>query len=476
MLHKLKISLVISTYQVGKIIIISSVKTDKLIQLMRTYSNAMGMAINNDKLAVATLDEVIVLKNRPELAKTYPNKPNVYDGIYIPTARYNTGALALHDMEYVDDKLVAVNTNFSCLSYINEENSFTPFWQPPFISELKPEDRCHLNGLAVENDEIKYLTALGSSNTAQGWRNNKMSGGILMEYPSGKIILDGLAMPHSPRIYNGKLYLLNSAKGELILVNTQTGTYEVVVKLGAFARGMTLHGDYLFIGVSKLRHNSKAFADLEIAKTSFSGIVAVYLPYKTIVGSFKYEMSVEEIYDVKIIDNYLRPSILDVEMELHRKAISIPEGSFWNLSRDDYSKQDNSKQVSFSFKILKNLKKQDLLNNLLPLIYPVFSDEIKNKAETENLTALVTLANNKAVAMTVFEIKEDKTAQIHSVFVLPQFRKQTIATNMLLQIEKLFIQNNISYSEAICNKEIKNTEIINKLFSKTKNINLIFQE
>jgi len=332
LLHNLKISLAISTYQAGKVVMISSIDTDRLIQLTRTYKNAMGMAKANNKLAVATTDEVVLLKNRPRLAKSYPNKQNVYDGIFIPTARYNTGTLALHDMEFIDDKLIAVNTNFSCLSEIDANNSFNPIWKPPFITELKPEDRCHhLNGLAVDNKKIKYLTALGSTDTVQGWRDNKMNGGVLMKYPNGEIILDNLSMPHSPRIINGELYLLNSAKGELIVVDVENKTYEVVVKLKAFARGMAVFGDYLFIGVSKLRHNSKVFADLEIAKTSFAGIIAVYLPYKSIVGSFKYEMSIDEIYDVKVIDESIRPSILSPEMDIHKKAISTPNGCFWNI-------------------------------------------------------------------------------------------------------------------------------------------------
>ncbi|MBI9067829.1 MAG: TIGR03032 family protein [Salinivirgaceae bacterium] len=474
LLHKLKISLAISTYQAGKVIMVSSVDSDKLIQLTRTYKDAMGMAVSQNKLAIASFDEVTVLKNRPELAKSYPTKKNVYDAIYIPTARYNTGSLALHDMEFMNDKLVAVNTSFSCLSYIDSENSFTPFWQPPFITELQPEDRCHMNGLAVENNQIKYLTALGNTNTVQGWRNNKMVGGILMEYPSGKIILDRLAMPHSPRVFNGKLYVLNSAKGELICVDPTTGTYEVVVKLGAFARGMSLHGDYLFIGVSKLRHNSKAFSDLEIAKTSFSGIIAVYLPYKSIVGSLKYEMSVDEIYDVKVISNSLRPSLLSPDMEIHKKAITTPNGSFWALLPEE--KQQLQNQSKFSFQKLKISKGKDLIKNFSPLIHGEFISELNRNAFNENLTAIVALTGGKAVAMTVFEITKERKAYIHSVFVMQAFRQQAIATNLLLQTEKIVTQNNIVEAQAIYDAKTHNAEIIKKLFNKSEIINLIPKE
>ena len=331
LLYNLKISLALSTYQAQKVIILSPNEEDKLIQLPRTFPTAMGMAQEGNRLAVATKNTVEVLVNSESLAKDYPQKPGVYDAMYLPRATYHTGPLALHDMAFdIENKLIAVNTLFSCLSYIDQNNSFTPFWQPPFIDELAPEDRCHLNGMAMENGEIKYLTALGTTNTKGGWRENKMQGGIVMEYPSGRIILDGLGMPHSPRLYDGKLYVLNSTQGELIRVDPVKGSYEVVCNIGGFARGIDKVGDYLFIGISKLRHNSKSFSDLPIAKTSFAGVVAVYLPFGSVSGGVKYQMSVDEIYDIKAI-HALRPNLLSPDMEVHKLAISIPGINFWGI-------------------------------------------------------------------------------------------------------------------------------------------------
>ena len=329
LLYNLNISIALSTYQAGKVIMISAYDKERLIQFPRTFESAMGMALADNKLAIATKNTVEVLKNLPDLAQTYPQKPNTYDTMYVPRASYYTGYLALHDMAYVNKQLVAVNTLFSCLSYIDDNKSFTPFWQPPFIDDLKPEDRCHMNGMAVENDEIKYLTALGSGNKAQEWRDKKMSGGIIMEYPSGKILTEGLSMPHSPRIFNNKLYVLNSAQGELLEIDRETGKKKLVVNLGGFARGMEIVGDYLFIGVSKLRHNSKVFNDLPIASSSYAGIVAVHLPYKTIVGSVRYRMSVDEIYDVKILANIKRPNILAKDNKLKDSIISVNNNSYW---------------------------------------------------------------------------------------------------------------------------------------------------
>jgi len=334
LLHNLGISLAISTYQAGKVIILSSVGKDKLIQLPRTFDSPMGMATAPNGLAVATKNEVIVLRNSTGLAQGYPQKPGVYDGIFVPRATYYTGQVSMHDMEYMPNKeLVGVNTAFSCLCKVDDNFSFTPFWKPDFISKVVPEDRCHLNGMATENGEIKYLTALGKTDSVQGWRKDKMNGGLVIEYPSGKIIADGLGMPHSPRVYDGKLYVLNSTQGELIKIDTETGKHEVVCKLGGFARGMSRFGDYLFIGISKLRHNSEVFRDLPIAKSSFAGVVAIYLPYGSMAGSFKYKMTVDEIYDVKVLPNLKRPSLLSPSMDIHKHSLVTPKNSFWAVQQ-----------------------------------------------------------------------------------------------------------------------------------------------
>ena len=136
-------------------------------------------------------------------------------------------------------------------------------------------------------------------------------------------------MPHSPRIFDNKLYVLNSAQGELLEIDRKTGEKQLIVKLDGFARGMEKIGDYLFIGVSKLRHNSKVFNDLPIAETSFAGVIAVHLPYKSIVGFARYKMSVDEIYDIKILPNITRPNILALNNEFSSSTIAFDNQYYW---------------------------------------------------------------------------------------------------------------------------------------------------
>lgn len=340
LLWQLNISLAISTYQAGKVVLISARDQDHLVQLPRTFAKAMGIAFKGNQLAIATQDEVVVLANHPDLAASYPVQPNLYDAFYVPRASYYTSMLDIHDLDWIESGLCAVNTQFSCLSLINDQYSFTPIWKPSFISELKQGDRCHLNGLAVKDGKPAYITALGQTDSPEGWRENKINGGILMDVDSGEVILDQLSMPHSPRLVKGDLYLLLSAKGELVKVNLQHQSYEVIRALPGFARGLAFYEDYWFIGLSKLRTTSATFQDLPIAGQSvFAGIIILHEPTRSMVGQIKYETSVEEIFDVQVIPGVRRPGILNTEKSIYKMAVSSPEGSFWGEGNTQELKQ-----------------------------------------------------------------------------------------------------------------------------------------
>ena len=255
LLWQLNCTLAISTYQAGKVILISASSPEMLVQLPRNFEKAMGLAISGNRMAVASKEEVIVLSNAPYLASGYPLQPNTYDALFVPRATYFCGEIDLHDMAWGKRGLWAVNTRFSCLSLINDLFSFEPVWKPPFISDLTPDDRCHLNGLAMVEEEPCFVSALGQTNHGKGWREGVINGGILIHVGTGEIIATHLLMPHSPRMHDGKLFVLFSATGELACINTENGKYEIITRLPGFTRGMARQGEYLFIGLSKIREN-----------------------------------------------------------------------------------------------------------------------------------------------------------------------------------------------------------------------------
>jgi uncharacterized protein (TIGR03032 family) len=330
LLVQLGCSIVVSTFQAGKILLISPKNNEELVLLPRTFKKVMGIAVAEDRMAVATENEIIVLKNSPELALTYPKKPKTYDALYMPRATYYTGSVDIHDLHFGTNALWAVNTSFSCLCTIDDGYSFTPKWIPPFITALASEDRCHLNGLAMEDGEPRYITALGKSNSPAGWRENITTGGVLMDVQNNEVIAHGLAMPHTPRIWGDKLYLLLSAAQRLVCVNPQNGKYETVAEVPGFVRGMTKYGDYVFIGTSKLRKNSSTFKHLEIAENANeTAITVIHLPTGAKVGKLTFLASVDELYDIQILPNVLRPNIMNTYGDVHDKSLLLPGNVFW---------------------------------------------------------------------------------------------------------------------------------------------------
>lgn len=331
LLTQLDCSLALTTFQAGKLIFLSADGPNAMRQLPRDFEKAMGLAVHPDRMALATKEEVVVLSNAPQLAIEYPGKPGFYDAFYAPRATYYTGAVDIHDMDWDDEgRLWAVNTLFSCLVTIDDKYSFQPQWMPPFITTLASGDCCHLNGMAMVDEKPRYVSMFGKTATPKGWRDGVETNGLIMDITTNEIISHDLPMPHSPRWFDGQLYCLLSANGQLIRVDIDTGKYEVIARLKGFARGMAKRGDYLFIGLSKLRQNTSTFRDLAITKEAMHcGVEIIHLPTGVNVGHIRYEQSVEEIYDVQVLPGVSRPGILNHTAAAHRLALHTPEAVFW---------------------------------------------------------------------------------------------------------------------------------------------------
>ena len=63
-------------------------------------------------------------------------------------------------------------------------------------------------------------------------------------------------MPHSPRWYQGKLWVLESGQGSLALVDLQRGTWQTVAQVPRFTRGLDFCGPLAFIGLSQVRETA----------------------------------------------------------------------------------------------------------------------------------------------------------------------------------------------------------------------------
>lgn len=339
LLTKMNCSLAITTYQAGKVVIISPKDENTLTQLPRTFKKPMGISYDAQKntMVLATQGEVITFKNSVELASTYPNAPGVYDALFLPRLTYHTAPLDLHDIHVgKDNEIFAVNTLFSCIVKIEEAYNFTPIWTPPFIDAIASEDRCHLNGLAMRDGKPAFATAFNSGNTASSWRENITETGIIMDIEKNKILADGLAMPHSPKWINNKLYVLLSATGELVEIDAENGEKKVIYNFNAFVRGLAFYKDYLFVGFSKLRKNSSTFSKIQFShEANEAGIAVFHLPTASLSGKITYENSVDEIYDLIVLPNCLRPNILNTMNDIYKSALITPNATYWGMRQKE---------------------------------------------------------------------------------------------------------------------------------------------
>lgn len=321
------ISLVVSTYQAGKLMAIRG-SQGKISTLLRTFDRPMGLAVRDNRdLALGIRYQVWLFRNAPDIAVQLEPRGK-HDACFIPRVCFVTGDIRGHEVAWVGDELWIVNTHFSCLCTLHADYSFVPRWRPPFVTEMAAEDRCHLNGLVVVDGQPKYVTALGETNTKEGWRPNKASGGILFDIPSGEVVSRGLSMPHSPRLYGGRLWVLNSGAGALEVVDPGTGRRETVVELPGFARGLAFCGRYAFVGLSQIRETSQ-FGGLPIAARRPElrcGIWVVDLRTGQIAEFMQFEAGVEEIFDIVVLGGVRFPEILGFQADTIQGAFLVPPG------------------------------------------------------------------------------------------------------------------------------------------------------
>jgi uncharacterized protein (TIGR03032 family) len=321
----------VSTYQAGKVALIGW-DGRQVTLLMRHFDKPLGLTASAGRLALATRHDVTLFADAPLLAHDFlEDEPGRYDSLYLPRATYHTGDLNTHDVAILGDEIWLAATRFSCLAKLTYDFSFLPVWKPSFVTDLVPEDRCHLNGFAVRDGRPRYVTALGTTNTLGAWREQKATGGALIDVDSDEIVLAGLSMPHSPRWHEGRLWILNSGAGELLTVDPQSGRSDVVCRLSGYLRGLCLCGSYALVGLSKIRerHIFGGLPVQERCKNLLCGVAVVDLRSGAETGFFEFTVGCEELYDVQFLPGVRRPMIVNRERPEAHQAMTNPDSSYW---------------------------------------------------------------------------------------------------------------------------------------------------
>ena len=323
-----QISLAFTTYQAGKLFLLGLKPDGHIAVSERTLARCMGMVASPGALHVATLYQIWRFRNVLEAGALHEG----HDALYAPRMSWVTGDLDVHDMGLLPDGRPAfANTLFSCVATVSDTHSFVPLWQPRFISKLAAEDRCHLNGLAMEGNVPRYVTVVGQSDVADGWREHRHNGGCVIDMASHEVVVGGLSMPHSPRLHAGKLWLLNSGTGEFGWVDVKAGRFEPVAFCPGYLRGLAFVGDYAVLGLSQSRGNrtfSGLALDAALAQRGAQarcGLMVVDLRTGDTVHWVRLAGVVQELYDVVLLPGVRRPSAIGFKSDSIRRVITVDD-------------------------------------------------------------------------------------------------------------------------------------------------------
>jgi uncharacterized protein (TIGR03032 family) len=300
-------SLALTTYQSGRLFFLGRKPDGGVLAHERMIEQCQGLWTDGQTIWTSARWALWRFENVLRPGETTPGGA---DRKFVPRESRVTGRIDIHDIALgeVDGARapIFVNTLYGCLATISEHASFRPLWRPPFLSALVPEDRCHLNGLAMDGSRPAFVTAVARSDVADGWRDHRHDGGVVIDVASREIVAHGLSMPHSPRLHEGRLWLLNSGTGELGTIDRASGAFTPVVFCPGYARGLAFIGRFAVIGLSKPRdHTFNGLAlDARLAAKGAvprCGLLVVDLASGAVVEWMRFDHTITELYDVAVL-------------------------------------------------------------------------------------------------------------------------------------------------------------------------------
>jgi uncharacterized protein (TIGR03032 family) len=321
-----RLSLAISSYQTGRVYLVGSDKSGRVSFFERIFERAMGIVGNAQRLYLGGLYQLWRFEN---VLRSNEVIHGQFDKCYVPRNAQTIGDLDIHELGIrKNGKVVFINTKYSCLAELSMTHSFKVIWKPDFISKLAPEDRCHLNGLAMVEGEPKYVTAVCKSDAVDGWRDRRKDGGVVIDIETNEIVCEGLSMPHSPRWANGKLWVLNAGTGQLGWVDFENKAFVPLTFLPGFARGLSIIGNTAAVGLSKPRNQrfEGLQLDEELTKRDvepWCGVQIVSLTNGDVQNWIRFDGDITEIFDLCFLPNVRHPMMVGLRTPEIRDLITF---------------------------------------------------------------------------------------------------------------------------------------------------------
>ncbi|HLT43112.1 MAG TPA: TIGR03032 family protein [Luteimonas sp.] len=320
------VSLAISSYQSGRIYLVGTDREGRVSFFERVFERAMGIVGNAQRIYLGGLYQLWRFENVLRPNEVIHGR---FDKCYVPRNAQTIGDLDIHELGIRSNgKVVFVNTKYSCLAELSQTHSFKAIWKPDFISKLAPEDRCHLNGLAMVDGKPRYVTAVCRSDAVDGWRDRRRDGGVVIDVETDEVVCEGLSMPHSPRWANGRLWVLNAGTGELGWVDMEAKKFVPLVFCPGFLRGLAIHGNVAAVGLSKPRNQRFDGLQLgdELARRDvepWCGVQIVSLTTGDVLNWIRFDGDVTELFDVAFLPGVRNPMMIGLRTAEIRELITF---------------------------------------------------------------------------------------------------------------------------------------------------------
>ncbi|MEM6299562.1 MAG: TIGR03032 family protein, partial [Bacteroidota bacterium] len=473
-LREQNISLGVTTYQTNRLFLIGMKPDGRLSTFERNFDRPMGLFTSQDRLYLSTRTQIWQFDNALSEGELYKE---TYNKLFVPRKSHTTGELDTHDVALdKDGDLVFVNTRYCCLAKLSDQHSFRPIWKPPFISKLAPQDRCHLNGLAMVDGEPAFVTAVSKSDVPNGWRDRRHNGGVVVNVKTNEIICEGLSMPHSPRVYRDKLWVLNSGTGDFGYVDQEAKKFVPVTFCPGFMRGLAFHDKYAIVGLSGPRHD-KTFGGLDVERRLAEkdadpkcGLLVIDIESGDIVHWFNFDGGlITELFDVQVLAGVSCPASLGFKTTEINRIISFPNEdglvAFNIMPESDKDKQaspnvapdlalgtgqnrtqqqaDGTGQVNVNditlnqiqFQLTDKISAQQMAQQFDKLTFPSIQRQLYATRLNEPLVTAVALYNRQPVGAAIAEIFPDGRGKVISYFVAHQLRGKGIGKKLLETLE-----------------------------------------
>lgn len=486
-----QLSLSFTTYQTNRLFCVGTTPAGRVAAHERLFDKPMGLYAAGDRLYMSTRYQLWQLDNLLAVGETRGS----CDRLYLPKQAHTTGDLNVHDVVLNGSgQVIFVNTDFSCVAGLSSNYSFVPLWHPPFISRLVAEDRCHLNGLALVEGQPQYVTACGAIDTAAGWRDCRRDGGVAIDIQTNEIITTGLSMPHSPRWYQDKLWLLNSGTGELGAVDVASGQFMPLSFCPGFVRGLAFWHNFAFVGLSKLR--SRPFTGLPLeerlsasGRTPQCGLLVIDVNTGQLCHWLHFEGVVEELFDVVVLPGVRQPQALGFQGEEIERLVTFPGSDgvvttkptvkrpsvggditpiaglpqqIWkdpNLIVEVALAEDPvAAEVPLKFQRVFHLNAESLAP-YDAFTYPSLQQRWQTQPQVGELVGISASVAGELIAFVIAEPLSDhvtsgRTAEIISLYVSPPYRQRGIGTRLVRYLEQAlredhYVQVSITFEPTI---------------------------